>query len=148
MGLLDSILGQGGGGGGLAGLARMAAQNPQLIQAALALLSTKDPSVGGTGGLGGLIGAFQKGGLGDMVSQWVSTGPNPPVSASQVSDVLGGDVLSQFARKAGIGQGDAAGALASILPQLVDHLTPNGQVPDAGSLEGTLGSLLGSLGAR
>jgi uncharacterized protein YidB (DUF937 family) len=147
MGLLDSILGQ-GGGGGLAGLAKIAAQNPQLIQAAIALLSTKDPSVGGTGGLGGLIGAFQKGGLGDMVSQWVATGPNPPVSPAQVTSVLGGDVLSQFAQKAGIGQGDAAGALASMLPQLVDHLTPNGQVPDAASLEGTLGSLLSKLGGR
>jgi len=45
MGLLDSILGQ-GGGGGLAGLAKIAAQNPQLIQAAIALLSSKDPPAG------------------------------------------------------------------------------------------------------
>ena len=145
MGLLDGLLGQ---GGGLGNLAQMVARNPQVISAAIALLNPKDPSVGGTGGLGGLIGAFEQAGLGQVVSQWVSTGPNPPVAPDQVANALGPDVLSQFAQKAGIGQGDAASVLASVLPGLVDHLTPNGQVPAANDLQSTLGGLLSGLANR
>ena len=36
--------------------------------------------------------------------------------------------------------------LASLLPALVSGLTPQGQVPQAPSLEGMLGGLLGGLG--
>lgn len=145
MGLLDGLLGQ---GGGLGNLAQMVARNPQVISAAIAMLNPKDPSVGGTGGLGGVIGAFEKAGLGPMVSQWISTGPNPPVAPDQVASALGPDVLSQFAQKAGIGHGDAASVLASVLPGLVDHLTPNGQVPPANDLQSALGGLLSGLASR
>ncbi|HXK09826.1 MAG TPA: YidB family protein [Vicinamibacteria bacterium] len=143
MGLLDSLL---KGSGGLAGIADVVAKNPQLVAAAVSLLSTRDSSVGGTGGLGGLIGAFQKSGLGDVMSQWISTGPNPPISADQLTKVLGSDVIGQIAQKAGLGHAEAGSALAAVLPSLIDHLTPNGKVPDTNALEGTLGSLLSSLG--
>jgi len=143
MGLLDNLL---KGSGGLAGIADLVAKNPQLVAAAVSMLSTRDASVGGTGGLGGLISAFQKGGLGDVMSQWISTGPNPPISADQLTKVLGSDVIGQIAQKAGLGHAEAGSALAAVLPSLIDHLTPNGQVPDTNVLEGTLGSLLSSLG--
>jgi uncharacterized protein YidB (DUF937 family) len=35
-----------------------------------------------------------------------------------------------------------------VLPELVNHLTPQGQVPQANALEGALGSLLGQLAGR
>ncbi len=140
MPLLNDLMKQAGG------IARLAAQNPQAVAAVVSLLSTRDPSVGGTGGLGGLVQAFQKKGLGDMVAGWISTGPNPPVSASQVTDVLGADVLKQFAAKAGVPNAEAGGLLASLLPAVVDHLTPQGTVPQAASLESALGGLLSGLG--
>ncbi|HUL80096.1 MAG TPA: YidB family protein [Vicinamibacteria bacterium] len=143
MGLLDNLM---KGSGGLAGIADLVAKNPQLVAAAVSMLSTRDASVGGTGGLGGLISAFQKGGLGDVMSQWISTGPNPSISADQLTKVLGSDVIGQIAQKAGLGHAEAGSALAAVLPSLIDHLTPNGQVPDTNALEGTLGSLLSSLG--
>jgi uncharacterized protein YidB (DUF937 family) len=150
MGLLDGILGQlmGGKGAesGLGGLVSMAAKNPQILGAVASLLSTKDSSVGGNGGLGGLVSAFQKNGLGDMVSSWISTGPNPPISASQVTDVLGGDTVAQFARKSGVPVGEAGSLLAGLLPAVIDKLTPDGKMPDTNSLESTLGSLLSGLG--
>ena len=145
MGFLDNLLKQ---SGGLGGLAQVVAQNPQIVSAAVALLNPKDPSVGGTGGLGGLVGAFSKAGLGQMMSQWISNGPNPPISPDQLSKVLGGDVLGQFAQKVGVAQGDAASLLASVLPGLVDHLTPNGQLPAANDLQNSLGGLLASLSRR
>jgi uncharacterized protein YidB (DUF937 family) len=146
MGLMDDLV---KGAGGLmhqaGGLATLAAQNPQAVAAIVSMLSTRDQSVGGTSGLGGVVEAFQKKGLGDMVASWISTGPNPPVSASQVTDVLGKDILGQFAAKAGVPQGQAGGLLASLLPAVIDHLTPDGTVPATASLENSLGGLLSGL---
>jgi uncharacterized protein YidB (DUF937 family) len=65
-----------------------------------------------------------------MVTSWISTGPNPPVSAAQVSDVLGNDIVKQFAAKAGDPAGEAGGLLASLLPTVIDRLTPKGTVPE------------------
>ncbi len=146
MGLLEGILKQAMGGqvgeGGLAGLI----SNPQVLVALTGLLSTRDSSIGGSGGLGGLISAFQQQGLGDMISSWISTGPNPAISATQVTDVLGENTLSQFASKAGVPRAEAGSLLAGLLPAVVDQLTPDGKVPETNSLENTLGSLLSGLG--
>ena len=140
MSFLDNLMKQAGG------LAELAAKNPQAVAAVVSLLSSRDSSVGGTGGLGGLVGAFQKGGMGDMVASWISTGPNPPVSATQLESVLGAEVLKQFAAKAGVPHGEAGGLLASLLPAVIDHLTPQGQVPESNALESALGGLLSSFG--
>jgi len=140
MGILDDLLGKDAGG-----LAAMAMKNPQIIAAIASLLSSRDASVGGTGGLGDLIRAFQGKGMGDMMSSWISTGPNPPINASQITDVLGHDTLSQFAAKAGVPHGEAGGLLASLLPAVIDQLTPQGRVPESNDLESALGGLLSGL---
>ncbi|HYV19740.1 MAG TPA: YidB family protein [Verrucomicrobiae bacterium] len=149
MGFLDGILKQAMGGqaesGGLAGLATLVAKNPQILTALAGLLSTKDASVGGSGGLAGLIGAFQSKGLGDMMSSWISTGPNPPVSAAQVTDVLGHETIGQFARQAGVPASEAGSILAALLPAAIDHLTPDGKVPETNTLDGSLTALLSRL---
>jgi uncharacterized protein YidB (DUF937 family) len=151
MGFLDNILSQlgkqgGGQPGALGSLAELVMKNPQIVSAAISMLNPKDTSVAGSGGLADVIAAFNKGGLGNVMSQWISTGPNPPISGDQLSQVLGKDVIGQIAQKAGLGQADASSALAAVLPGLIDHLTPNGQVPDASSLQGALGGLLASVG--
>lgn len=132
MGLLDSVvgaLGQGGGGGG----------QGELINAVISLIANQ-----GQGGLGGLLAQLQQGGLGDAVASWVGTGQNLPVSPDQLSQALGPDTIGAIAQQLGLSHGDAAGQLSQVLPQVVDKLTPNGQLQaDAGL--GDLGSLLGSL---
>ena len=138
-GLLDVLIKS----GAMGNVASMVAKNPQILAAAAELLSSKQGSIGGTGGLGGLVGAFSKGGLGDVMSSWVGTGANLPVDPSKLAGVLGNDAVSQFAQKAGLGAADAGSVLASLLPGLVNHVTPQGQLPEASALEGILGSLLG-----
>ena len=140
MGMRDDLLGT-----QLGGLADTAMKNPQIIAAIVSLLSSKDASVGGTGGLGGLVQAFQGKGMGDMISSWISTGPNPPATADQMASVLGPDTMSQFAAKAGIPRGEAGGLLAGLLPMVIDQLTPQGRVPESNDLESSLGSLLSGL---
>jgi uncharacterized protein YidB (DUF937 family) len=142
MSLLDELLNT----KNLGGIANEIAKNPQIVAAVLALLSTKDTSVGGSGGLGGLASAFQAKGLEDVFSSWVSTGANKTIAPSQLEAILGNDTVGQFARKAGIGSRDAGSVLASLLPEVVNQLTPEGRVPQTSSVEDALTGLLSSLG--
>jgi uncharacterized protein YidB (DUF937 family) len=153
MGLLDDILKQAGGAGGgqasgLGAIADLVMKNPQIISAAIAMLNPKDHSVGGGGGLADVVSAFNKAGLGDVMASWVGGGPNKPVDPGALANVLGPDVLGQFAQKAGIGSHQAGSVLAHILPELVNQMTPQGQVPQGNALDSVLGSLLGQLSAR
>jgi len=81
------------------------------------------------GGLQGVLGEFEKNGLGETVKSWVGTGQNQPVSAAQVHQVLGPDLLQQLAAKSGLSVQELTQKLAQVLPQAVDHLTPDGSLP-------------------
>lgn len=131
MGLLDSVIGALGQGGGNSG-----GGQADLVNAVIGMLGN---NAGGLGGLAGLVNQFQQGGLGDIVQSWVSTGQNLPVSPEQLQGALGSDLLGQLAGRMGVDAGQAAGPLAQLLPQVIDALTPDGQLPAAG---GDLGSLL------
>lgn len=104
-------------------------QNP-LLQAVVGMLSQNSSS----GGLAGLVQTLQKNGLTDIVNSWVGTGQNLPVSAQQIKQGLGGDLLNQLASKAGLSPDAASSQLANLLPGLVDKLTPNGKI-EAGGLD-------------
>ena len=90
-----------------------------------------------TGGLDGLVQNFQQKGLGEVVSSWVSSGQNLPISADQLTHVLGSDTVKNLAAKAGISPDQAGSQLAALLPGLIDKLTPNGHTGDAGGLLAT-----------
>ncbi len=81
------------------------------------------------GGLAGIISAFQQHGMGDAVQSWISTGPNQNISGDQVTRVLGDPAVQQVAKEAGIAPEEAKSRIAELLPQIVDRMTPNGQVP-------------------
>ena len=121
MGLLDQMAGAlaGGQSGG----------NGALLETVLQLVN--DPR---HGGLEGLVRAFQQGGLGEIVNSWVSTGQNLPVSPEQVHSALGDASLQDIAAQLGMSPAQASGSLAELLPQVVDQLTPNGQLPQGGDL--------------
>ena len=96
------------------------------------------------GGLQGLVQSFHDRGMGGLVSSWVSTGPNPPISADQVHQVLGSDQVKALAAKAGINPDEAGAAIAQLLPGIVDKLTPNGSVPDHSNVLSMAASMLQS----
>ncbi|MBU1363748.1 MAG: DUF937 domain-containing protein [Gammaproteobacteria bacterium] len=121
MGLLDSVVGALAGG-------QSGGESP-LLNVVMQLINNPQ-----TGGLGGLVQSFQQGGLGNIVNSWVSTGQNLPISAEQIQAVLGGGKLQEIAAQLGVSTEQASGGLADLLPQLVDKLTPNGQVPEGGDL--------------
>lgn len=148
MGLLDSIVGaamQGGGqqGGGLqdmlgAALGGGGGGNAALMQVVMSLLSNN------SGGIAGLVQKFQDSGLGPIALSWVSKNANLPISAEQLTQVLGSGVIGQLAQSSGMAPSDAAGQLASLLPGVVDALTPDGQLPATGQ-ELPVGDIASSL---
>jgi uncharacterized protein YidB (DUF937 family) len=81
------------------------------------------------GGLDGLIRRFHEQGLGDVISSWISTGPNQPITPEQLARVLDPEQLRELSRQAGIALAAVPEALTQLLPTLVDRLTPDGEVP-------------------
>ena len=125
MGLLDDVM-------GMAGMAGNAGAQSQHAGAMGMLLNyINSPQVGGISGLQQM---FEQKGLGGVVASWIGTGPNLPISADQLQDVLHSDALQNIAAKTGMDPAQLASALSQMLPHVVDKLTPNGQVPDAGAL--------------
>ena len=80
------------------------------------------------GGVQAMVSEFQSKGLGGAVQSWIGTGENQPISADQVHQALGPDTISQLAAKLGIPQNELTAKLSQVLPQAIDHLTPNGMV--------------------
>ena len=121
MGLLDDLEGK-----AMSGM--MGSSTNPLVHGAFEMIQNQP------GGLAGLVQNFEQKGMGGLVSSWVGTGQNLPISADQISHVLGSDAVKNLAAKAGISPEAASGQLASILPGLIDKLTPNGHTGDAGGL--------------
>lgn len=116
MGLLDQLV---------AGLGRQSAGSQQgsvFLDLATTVIQ------GHPGGLAGLLDQFTAAGLGREASSWVSTGQNLPISAEQLAEVLGQGNVRALGEKFNVSPESASFGLASLLPALVDHLTPNGQV--------------------
>ena len=86
------------------------------------------------GGLSGLVQNFHEKGLGALVTSWIGTGQNLPISSDQIQHVLGSTQVQQLAAKVGISPEAASSQLSQLLPTLVDKLTPNGQMPQQGNL--------------
>jgi uncharacterized protein YidB (DUF937 family) len=136
MGLLDMVGGMLGGQGAAGGGGQDA-----LLKMVLGMLS--DNGQGGGAGLAGLVQQLQQAGLGEQVNSWIGTGQNLPVSAEQLQGAFGSGQMSQMAEKMGLSTGDLGAQLSQMLPQVVDQLTPNGQLPQGGL--GDLGGLLEGL---
>ncbi len=141
MGLLDSIVGQVAGAfssGSTAG------QPPGgLLEIVTGLLTNPQ-----TGGMQGLIQAFEQQGLGHVIGSWIGTGQNLPISADQLQAVLGNEQVQAMAQKLGLSTQDMATHLSQLLPQAVDHVTPDGQVPQGDVLQSALGNVLSGLFGR
>ena len=86
------------------------------------------------GGISGLVQQFHDKGLGGLVTSWVGTGQNLPISADQLQHVLGSEQVKELAAKAGISPDAVTSHLSQLLPGLIDKLTPNGQVPQSSSI--------------
>jgi uncharacterized protein YidB (DUF937 family) len=127
LGGLEDVLG-GVLGGASAGSTGTAAKgtNMAAVAAALGPLIAKLLK---SGGLSKMVNGAQASGLSAQADSWVGTGANEPVSGREVRGIVGDDTVSELAHNAGITDDEAADVLAQVVPQVVNRLTPDGQLP-------------------
>ena len=82
-----------------------------------------------SGGLNDLLKQLQQSGHGDAANSWVGTGPNRPVSPTDLGSALGADQIQSLTSQFGLSRDELLDGLSQHLPEVVDHLTPGGQVP-------------------
>jgi uncharacterized protein YidB (DUF937 family) len=83
----------------------------------------------GAGGLGDLLAQFRQAGLGSEADSWVSDGPNQPIAPQALERVFGQERLGAMAQEAGVPPNDLMASLAQMLPEVINGLTPRGQLP-------------------
>lgn len=137
MGLLDSLVSTaltsalGGNAEGLTG---------NLVKGVVGMVTNN------AGGLSGLVEKFNQSGLGDVAASWVGKGNNQPVTPQQVEQALGADKVAELAKEAGIPADKGAEVLSQVLPNVVNEMTPDGEIPEPHHL-GTISKvILGGLG--
>jgi uncharacterized protein YidB (DUF937 family) len=142
MGLLDGLIGDVLGsalsgnqrqdplGSVLGGLGRgsQAQSGNLLLQVVLSLLQQN-------GGLEGVLGRFRQGGLGQQADSWVGTGQNMNISPDQLQQIFGSSTIKDLASQLGVPEGQAGSTMAQLLPEVINQLTPQGQVPENGDEE-------------
>ncbi|WP_214350458.1 YidB family protein [Streptomyces sp. CJ_13] len=78
-------------------------------------------------------------GLEPQLRSWISSGPNEPVTAEQLTQAIGEDRLTQAAESLGREPGDLAADLAADLPGLIDTASPDGRIEVARTRDEALG---------
>ncbi|MBB5035253.1 uncharacterized protein YidB (DUF937 family) [Prosthecobacter vanneervenii] len=100
------------------------------------------------GGLSGMMSKFQSAGFGEAFSSWVGTGANLPITPEQMQQAIGLDSLQALAAKVGMRDSTVLPLLAQFLPQVIDKLTPQGQIhedhPSGSQIQSVLTSVISS----
>jgi len=91
-----------------------------------------------SGGLGDLLKQFQEKGQGDTASTWVSNGPNKQIAPGDLASALGADQIESLSSQTGLSRDDLLQGLSQYLPDVINHLTPDGKLPNEHELSGRL----------
>ena len=91
-----------------------------------------------SGGLGDLLRQFQQNGQGEVASSWVGKGPNQPISPDDLGRALGADQLNALSAQSGLSRDELLQGLSQNLPEVIDHLTPDGRLPTESEVAGRL----------
>ena len=163
-GILSSVLGGLGGGqqqqsqgglggvlgsvlGGLTGGQQQAPQGQASGFNASSLLVAVVPLVLAwiqqNGGLQGALAKLQGAGLGGQVQSWVDPSKgNGTVDVSQIQSLFGGQQVEQVAQQANVPTNEVYGAISTVLPQIIDSLTPQGDATDHNEANGDIQNVL------
>jgi uncharacterized protein YidB (DUF937 family) len=98
-----------------------------------------------SGGIAGLAQLFQKQGMGELAASWIGTGANRSISPDELERALGSERVDALGRRAGLSHAATSSALASLLPEIVNQLTPQGEVPQRSAMLGLGKQLLAGL---
>ena len=126
---LGGALGGALGGGGLSDLMKGGLGGLLAGGAAGSILS---------GGLGDLLKQFQEKGQGDTASTWVGNGPNKQIAPGDLASALGADQIESLSSQTGLSRDDLLQGLSQYLPDVINHLTPDGRLPNENEISGRL----------
>jgi uncharacterized protein YidB (DUF937 family) len=87
-----------------------------------------------SGGLGDLLKQFQQAGHGETANSWVSPGPNKQIAPGDLANALGADQISSLMSQSGLSRDELLSGLSQHLPEVVNHLTPDGRLPTENEL--------------
>jgi len=87
-----------------------------------------------SGGLGDLLNQLQQGGHGDTANSWVGNGPNKQIAPGDLANALGADQINSLTAQTGLSRDDLLAGLSQHLPQIINHLTPDGRLPTESEL--------------
>ena len=91
-----------------------------------------------SGGLGDLLNQLQQGGHGETANTWVGKGENKPIAPGDLANALGADQIQSLSAQSGLSRDELLSGLSQYLPQVIDHLTPDGRLPTDGEVSGRL----------
>ena len=91
-----------------------------------------------SGGLGDLLKQLQQNGHGDAANSWVSSGPNKQIAPGDLASALGADQINSLMSQSGLSRDDLLNGLSQHLPDVVNHLTPDGRLPTEDEVAGRL----------
>ena len=91
-----------------------------------------------SGGLGDLLKQFQQKGQGDAANSWVGNGPNKQIAPGDLANALGADQINSLSSQSGLSRDDLLKGLSQYLPDVINHLTPDGRLPNEKELSGRL----------
>lgn len=83
-----------------------------------------------SGGLGDLLNQLQQSGHGETANSWVGKGENKPIAPGDLANALGADQIESLSAQSGLSREELLSGLSQYLPQVVDHLTPDGRLPN------------------
>ncbi len=130
--ILGSVLQGVLGGQGGAGTAAQANPLAGVIAALLTPQQGQAAQAFGSGGIEQILSQFRGAGYDSQVESWVGTGPNKSIEPQAMKAVFGDDRLGAMASEAGVPKDDLMSGLARMLPEVINGLTPQGQVPQQG----------------
>ena len=82
-----------------------------------------------SGGLGDLLKQFQQSGHAETANSWVSKGPNKQISPGELASALGADQISTLMSQTGLSRDELLSGLSQQLPEVINHMTPEGRLP-------------------
>lgn len=91
-----------------------------------------------SGGLGDLLNQFQQKGHGETANSWVSNGPNKQISPGDLANALGADQIESLSSQSGLSRDELLNGLSQYLPEVINHLTPDGRLPSESELSGRI----------
>ncbi len=91
-----------------------------------------------SGGLGDLLKQLQQGGHGETANSWVGNGPNKQIAPGDLANALGADQINSLMSQSGLSRDELLSGLSQHLPDVINHLTPDGRLPTENELSGRI----------